>query len=85
MFICGDEPTGDGKRTMVITYADLLLRAEMQGRTAKLLQNYHGNDDCVWFSHSSNEIRAVDFYPGIFFCGESDAQCKANSMEVFLN
>jgi hypothetical protein len=39
----------------------------------------------MWFSHDAANIRAVDFYPGIFACGESDAECKANNMDIFVN
>jgi hypothetical protein len=38
----------------------------------------------MWFSRDVENIWAVEFYPGIFDCGESDAECKANNMNIFV-
>ncbi len=50
-----------------------------------VLWDREGYGPCMWFSHDAANITAVDFYPGIFACGESDAECKANNMDIFVD
>jgi hypothetical protein len=77
--------TGMGKKNVLLSHIDFGIRARKQNKFAHVLWDHEGYGPCMWFSHDVANIRAVDFYPGIFACGESDAECKANNMEIFVN
>ncbi len=84
-FICGDQVTGIGKKTVQLSHIDFGTRARKQNKLAHVLWNLGGHGPCIWFSHDVENIKAVDFYPGIFACDKYDAECKANNMEIFVN
>lgn len=83
--VCGKEVTGSSKRSLVLSYVDWSIRLRDQSQFAHIFWNYQNQGHCMWFSHKRENIKAFDIHAGIFRCDDSDAQCKANNMVIFIN
>jgi hypothetical protein len=82
-FTCGEQVTGVGLKSVLLTRAEFSIRAGWQGKVSYV--DFKHGEPCTWFSHDYENIRAIDLYPGIFSCGKNDAHCKASHMQLFIN